>query len=160
MKCFLPDLSAFSQTSAEWQADTCKFVQYLLIQGFKSPRAFFYSGKKTSCIFPLLSFSLLYCQITLLPISCPLPSPPVCCSVLSSQRDSPVCVWGPTWIHHARRQTERQHEGGGGGSAAVCHTAEPSGGWLWIRSGGFNVKLLRDHLFSSAGSLNQCLTGY
>lgn len=60
MKCFLPDLSAFSQTSAEWQADTCKFVQYLLIQGFKSPRAFFYSEKKPLVFFrssPLASFT-------------------------------------------------------------------------------------------------------
>lgn len=113
MKCFLPDLSAFSQTSAEWQADTCKFVQYLLIQGFKSPRAFFYSGKKTSCIFPLLSFSLLYCQITLLPISCPLPSPP-CAAVSCRASEIPPCVFaappGYTMLGGKQRDSMREEE--------------------------------------------------
>lgn len=55
---------------------------------------------------------------------------------MSSRRDSPMCVWGPVWIHHAGRQTERQHEGGGGGPAAVRHTAESAGGRIWIWSGG------------------------
>lgn len=74
------------------------------------------------------------------------PPTPVCCSVVPSRRDSPVCVWGPAWIHHARRQAARQHEGGGGGPAAVRHTAESAGGRLRIRSGGRTVTLPTDDL--------------
>lgn len=92
---------------------------------------------------PSSSFGAHHCQITHPPVSLPFAPLPVWNSVVPSRRNPPVCVRAPAQVHHARRQTARQHEGGGGGRpAAVCDPAESAGGRIWVRSGDVTEELL------------------